>query len=288
MRRRFHWNEFPIPDLVAAKGAQKVTLCIPARDEAATVGAVVAAFAPLRGVGLVDEVIVVDDHSQDGTAHAARSAGADVVSAGRGHSWGPGKGGAMRDGVAAASGDLVVFCDADVTNASPHFVAGLLGPLLTAPGTVLTKAAYLRSLPGQPGEGGRVTQLVARPALALAFPALAWLAQPLAGECAARRDVLESLSFNHGYGVDLGLVIDVAERFGADTLAEVDLGERAHRNRPLAELSAQAVAVLAAVLERSGGLPPAELADLPQGETVVPVSTGRHEPLRPAAARRSA
>ena len=142
------------------------------------------------------------------------------------------------------SGDLVVFCDADIREFDPGFVLGLLGPLLTRDDVTFVKGYYERPLDGRPGEGGRVTELMARPLISVFFPHLAGLHQPLAGECAARRDVLEAVPFVGGYGVDLGLLIDVTERFGTAGLVQCDLGERVHRNRPLAELGVQALAIL--------------------------------------------
>jgi glucosyl-3-phosphoglycerate synthase len=158
----------------------------------------------------------------------------------------------MWKGLAAAEGDLVVYCDADVRNFGPRFVVGLLAPLLLHDDVGFVKAFYDRPLEGQPGEGGRVTELVARPLLSLLFPDLTTIVQPLAGECAARREVLEQVPFVEGYGVDIGLVIDVARRFGLNSIAQVDLGVRHHRNRPLEELAPQATAIIQTVLARAG------------------------------------
>jgi glucosyl-3-phosphoglycerate synthase len=131
-------------------------------------------------------------------------------------------------------------------------VVGLLGPLLTRDDVTFVKGYYERPLDGRPGEGGRVTELMARPLISVFFPHLAGLRQPLAGECAARRDVLESVAFAGGYGVDLGLLIDVTERFGTAGLVQCDLGVRVHRNRSLADLSVQALAILQMALVRAG------------------------------------
>jgi len=161
-----------------------------------------------------------------------------------------GKGLAMAAALEASSGDLIAFLDADVANTTPAFVTGLLGPLLTNDAVALVKGFYTRPLHGDPTGGGRVTELVARPVLELLFPELSWVRQPLAGETAAHRWVFEKLGFAKGYGVELGLLIDVAHSLGADRLAQVDLGERIHRNRPLEELRPQAVDVLRAALER--------------------------------------
>ena len=253
----FDHRDFPVALVRELKGATSVSVCIPARDEAATVGRIVASVRDgLMGrVGVVDELVVVDDGSLDATAVVARRAGARVVPSSTAAGGGPGplgKGDAMRAGVASTTGDLVVFLDADVTNFRPHFVSGLLGPLLTRPPTVLVKGAYARYLHGSPTGGGRVTELVARPVLALTYPELAEVRQPLAGETAVRRSVLREVELAPGYGVEIALLIDVADRFGAAALAQVDLGIRAHRNRPLAELAPQAREVLGAALARLG------------------------------------
>ena len=251
--RRFHHRDFRAEDLVATKAGRFVTVCLPARDEEATVGAIVTGVRSslVQAVPLVDEVLVVDDGSGDGTAAEAAAAGARVVRRGPGDGP-PGKGQALRRAVGEATGDVLVFLDADVRNFDAHFVVGLLGPVLTDPGTALVKATYRRPLAGSDGPGGRVTELVARPLLARLFPELAGVAQPLAGECAAPRSVLEAVPFAGGYGVEVGLLIDVAARCGAGALAQVDLGERVHRNRPLDELVPQAADVIGVVLDRAG------------------------------------
>ena len=282
--RSHHHLDFPLDELASAKAGLTVSVVMPARDEAETVAGIVTCLrAQLVPAGLVDEVIVVDDGSTDGTAAVAAAAGARVVTAGTlltDEHWGPGKGGAMWEGLHAADGDLVVYLDADVSNFGPHFVSGLLGPLLADPEVALVKAFYARPLGGIPGEGGRVTELTARPLLSVLFPHLASIVQPLAGECAGRREVLEQVPFVHGYGVELGLLVDVSELVGTGALAQVDLGTRVHRNRPLAELSAQATAVLCAALQRAGldVAPDHAVLERPGGELVV-VRTGTHPPL---------
>jgi glucosyl-3-phosphoglycerate synthase len=255
--RAFHHQDFALGSLAAAKRGRRVSICLPARDEAATVGAIVRDLlsGPVAASGLVDEVLVVDDGSTDATAEIARSAGARVVRAAdvlgqRGG--GPGKGQALWSAVFASEGDIVAFLDADVTNFQPSFVAGLLGPVLTYDDVALVKAFYERPLDGQATGGGRVTELVARPLIAVLLPHLSDIIQPLAGECAAPREVLERLPFAQGYGVELGLLADVAARFGLGSIAEVDLGVRAHRNRPVSELAPQAVAIVQVALERAG------------------------------------
>jgi len=157
----------------------------------------------------------------------------------------------MAEAAGVAGGDIVVFLDADVRNFGPHFVTGLLAPLLFDAGVVLVKGAYRRPGDGGPAEGGRVTELLARPLLRRFFPELAFVRQPLAGEVAVRREVLAGLDLEPGYGVEIGMLIDVARRYGPGSITQVDLGERVHRNRPLAQLAGQADEVLAAVVGRT-------------------------------------
>ena len=243
--------------LAAAKAGRTVSVCIPARNEAATIGAIVRTIvtgltAAGGGVDLVDEVVVVDDGSTDGTGSLARLEGARVVT---GDTPSGGKGQAMRVALREAEGDLIAFVDGDVTNFGAHFVTGLLGPLLPDDGTTVVKGFYQRPLNGEPDGGGRVTELMARPVIDLLFPALGVVRQPLAGETAAPRWVFEKCTLADGYAVELALLIDVASHFGVETIAQVDLGVRAHRNRPLSELRPQATDILAAALARSPLLP---------------------------------
>jgi glucosyl-3-phosphoglycerate synthase len=203
--------------LLAAKGSRRIGVYIPARDEGSTIGAIVDDVAALRDAGLVDELVVVDDGSHDDTALEAAAAGAQVVPSPHG----PGKGQALRAALAATDADLAVFLDADVANFSTRFVSDLVAPLLTEPDVQLVKARYRRPLDGRADEGGRVTELLARPLLRRLFPPLASIAQPLAGECAIRRTALDDLVLADGYGIEIGLLIDVHRRFGRDAIAEV-------------------------------------------------------------------
>ena len=251
----FHHGSFDAAVLSRGRGGVTVSVCIPARNEERTVAGVAgpvheALTARGGGVDLVDELIVVDDGSTDATASRAEAAGAVVVPSG---SAGGGKGLAMRAGLAATTGDLVVFLDADVTDFAPHFVVGLLGPLMAAPGMGLVKGFYERPLHRGEG-GGRVTELVARPAIDLLFPELGHIRQPLAGETALRRGALGAIELEPGYGVELGLLVDMAEAHGTAAIAQVDLGVRAHRNRPLVELRPHATDVLRAALRRAGAV----------------------------------
>jgi len=256
MLRTFRAGEFDLARLVDAKAGQQISVCLPARDEADTVGPIVATIRAelVDRVGLVDEILVVDDHSADRTAEVAADAGATVLRAeeilpqyGEGH----GKGEALWKSLYASKGDIIAWCDADVRDFDAAFVVGLVGPLLTRPDLVFVKGFYERPAPTAAGRGGRVTELVARPIVSLLFPHLSAIVQPLAGEYAGRREALEQLPFVEGYGVDLGLLIDVAARFGLDAMAQVDLGTRIHRNRPLDELSPQATSVLQTALRRA-------------------------------------
>ena len=233
-------QDWPLDRLLRAKGRTTVSVVIPARDEESTVGAIVTSIRDtlVRSASLVDEVIVVDSRSADRTAAVARAAGARVVSQEdqtRGLPLMHGKGDALWSGLAAASGQLVVFVDADVQPFHPHFVTGLIGPLLTDPSLSFVKGFYHRPLRSggysEPDGGGRVTELVARPLLNLFWPELAGFVQPLAGESAGRRDVLARVPFVSGYGVEIAMLIDLLALVGLDALAQVDLGERVHRNQ---------------------------------------------------------
>ena len=240
-------------------------MCVPAREEAATIAAVVAPLMALREAGVVDQVLVLDDDSRDGTGAIAASLGADVVRpAALAPGFGPvlGKGDAMWRALSVLTGDLVCFVDADSEDFGAHFATGLLGPLICVPGVQFVKAFYRRPFKNgaadvRPTGGGRVTELTARPLLAAFHPELADLRQPLAGEIAARRELLERVPFCTGYGVDVGLLLDVHALAGIEVIAQVDLDVRQNRHRPLEELIPMASAVLGALtsrLRRSGRL----------------------------------
>jgi glucosyl-3-phosphoglycerate synthase len=259
-------------------------VCLPARNEAATVGGIVEVIQRrlVRDVALVDEVLVIDDHSSDGTAAIAREAGARVVSAASilpEHGAGHGKGEVLWKSLLVSEGDLVVWCDADIRQFHERFVAGVAMPLILDPDVAFSKGWYRRDERDGAG-GGRVTELVARPLLSMFFPHLSSIRQPLAGEYGGRRDVLEHLPFVQGYGVEVGLLIDVAARYGVDSIAQVDLEVRHHRNRPLAELSPQAMAVAGAILHKARpGLVAADAPLLLADGTAVPVDVRERPPL---------
>jgi len=245
--------------LARRKAESGLTTCvvIPARDEGPRVGAVVAAMRrlmapdPVHGTPLVDEVVVVDGGSRDDTVTRAERAGARVIRQQPGPDGMGGKGAALQQGVAATSGDLVAFVDADVHDPDPWLAVGTLAPLLMDPGVRLVKSAAQRSWQGEVADGGgRVTELTVRPLLALLWPELAHIAQPLAGEYAGDRGLLESLPFEHGYGVELGLLLDTYRLHGAGVIAQVDLGVRRHDHQPLEALGRMAAELLLVVADR--------------------------------------
>ncbi len=242
---------------IKAAAHTTISVCLPARDEEATVGHIVATVRRnlIERVPLVDEIVVVDDGSQDATAEAARWEGASVFAAADVLPTvpaGSGKGNALWLSLFAATGDLVCWVDADVRNFRPEFVTRLVEPLLTDLSIGLVKGYYRRPLFGRPTGGGRVTELVARPLLSALFPHLTHIVQPLGGEYAGRRSLLEALPFVEGYGVDLGLLIDVAATSGTAAIHQTDLGVREHRNREIDELAPQAMEVLLTALRRAG------------------------------------
>jgi len=255
----FSADDYSLASLQSKKGSTTVSVCIPARNEESTIAAIVdsviAHFGPHvdEKQPLVDEVLVIDDRSTDETAARATSAGARVISVNSvlpQSGVGSGKGNVLWKSVAACTGDIIVWVDADLRSFTPSYILGLLGPLLNDPQVALVKGFYER--PEQNGSGGgRTTELMARPLLSTFFPELGSIHQPLSGEYASRRSILEQVPFSQGYGVEVGLLIDVARLVGVHRIAQVDLGVRIHRNRPLKALSPQAMEVLHAVLRRA-------------------------------------
>lgn len=251
--------------LLLAKGNTTISVVLPARDEERTVGDIVSVIHRelVRRIPLVDEILVVDSRSTDATAARAAAAGARVVHQDEVLPELPrlsGKGDALWKGLAASTGDIVVFIDSDLRNFDVHFVCGLLGPLLTDPRTHFVKGAYERPLIApdgtvQRGAGGRVTELVARPLLNLYWPELGGFMQPLGGEYAARRNVLARVPFVTGYGVEFGLLVDLLETIGLDAMAQVDLGTREHGHQSTAALGRMAGQIILTAwsrLERQG------------------------------------
>jgi glucosyl-3-phosphoglycerate synthase len=247
--------DFPVQRLLQVKGETRVSVILPALDEEPTVGAIVAAVRGLADrTGLVDEVLVIDSGSVDQTAKVAAAAGATVY-----HrddilpDWGsyPGKGEVLWKALHVAVGDVLVYVDADLTDFGEHYLLGLLGPLLTDESVLLVKAFYDRPLLDiAAAGGGRVTELMARPLLNALRPELAGVVQPLAGEYAARRSLLERLPFAAGYGVETGLLLDTVAAHGLDVVAQVDLGQRTHGHQDTAALGRMAATILHTVLRR--------------------------------------
>ncbi len=256
--RSFHHSRYTPQALAAQRDrADSVSICLPARDCAATVGQIVSELAPLRDLGLVEEIVVIDASSADGTAAVAERAGAVVYQeAELLPAYGPvlGKGDAMWRALSVVRGELVCFLDADSEGFEAHFATGLLGPLIEDPRVSFVKAAYRRPFEQDgislPEGGGRVNHLMARPALALFYPQLAGVRQPLAGEVAARRSLLWQLPFTTGYGVEIAMLIDVWREVGLEGIAQVDLGVHRNRHQPLQALSPMAFTVLATVARR--------------------------------------
>jgi glucosyl-3-phosphoglycerate synthase len=260
-QRSFHHRDFR--DLgVSSNGAERpsTTLIFPARNVAGTIGTILTIVADLRArTGLPDQVIVVDADSPDGTADIARAHGADVYSENElmpGYGPAQGKGDAMWRSLSVARGDIIMFADSDTTDFREHFVYGTLGPLLADPAIQFCKAAYRR--PFTQGEksvadgGGRVTELMAKPLINLFYPELAGFVQPLAGEFAGRRELFNAMPFFTGYGVEIGMMIDVFAEAGLAGMAQVDLGTRQNRHQPLASLTRMSSIVLRTVALRKG------------------------------------
>jgi glucosyl-3-phosphoglycerate synthase len=260
-RSSFHHGDF---NSLAVSGTRverpTVTLIFPARNVAGTIGTILDVVNDLRArTGLPDQVIVVDADSPDGTADIARARGAEVYSENELMSdYGPaqGKGDAMWRSLSVARGDIVMFADSDTADFREHFITGTLGPLLTDPRVQFCKAAYRR--PFSQGEksiadgGGRVTELMAKPLLNLFYPELAGFVQPLAGEFAARRELFNKVPFFTGYGVEIGMMIDVYAEVGLEGMAQVDLGTRQNRHQSLASLTRMSSVVLRTLAMRNG------------------------------------
>lgn len=257
--RTWQSPEWTVADLLAAKGSRTVSVVLPALDEEATVATVVASIRPLLGT-LVDELVVLDSGSTDRTVEVAAAAGARVVR--RTDVLTeleplPGKGEVLWRSLAATSGDLLAFVDSDLVDPSPDFVPMLLGPLLLDQDVALVKGFYRRPLATEPEGGGRVTELMARPLLSALRPELSGVIQPLSGEYAGTRELLEAVPFASGYGVEIGLLLDAHAIVGLAGIAQVNLGVRRHRNQPLAALGLMASQILGTALARCGVLPAA-------------------------------
>lgn len=268
-RRTIGAVERTIDDLAAAKRRRptSISVCLPTLNEAATVGEICRIIGhDLLEPGVVDELIVCDTGSADGTVEGARRAGATVVTTDEvlPRYRGSGKGAGLWKSLAVSGGDIIVWLDADVVNFHPRFVAALVAPLLDDPSIHMTKAYYRRpDARGLPDGGGRVTEMVARPLLNLFYPELSHVIQPLSGEYAMRRDLATSLPFLSDYAVDIGLLIDACETAGLDAIAQVDLDLRVHRNRDLLPLGRMSSEVIQGMLRRFDELGRVKIPELP-------------------------
>jgi glucosyl-3-phosphoglycerate synthase len=276
-RRSRAASEYPIERLVEGK-RHSVSVVLPARNVAATIGPILDVLGGLHRRGLVDEVVVVDSNSADDTPEIALARGVPIFQESELlPEFGPalGKGDALWRGASATTGDIVVFQDADTENFHESFITGLVGPLLLDDSVHLVKAAFTKPLRLRdgvvPDAGGRVTELVARPFLNLFFPELTGFIQPLAGEVALRRRLLERLHFPVGYGVEIAMLIDAFRLVGLDGLAQVDVGARENPHQLLTDLTAMAYGVLGAAAARVGGVMEKNSAS---GELILSRSSG--------------
>lgn len=300
--QRFHHSQFAdarrLSELKTSAG-QSVSVCIPTFNEAETIAAIITTIrSELIGeVPLVDEILVIDSGSNDGTRDLARQAGATVF---RSSEIAPetgshcGKGENLWKALHAAKGSIICYLDGDISNFHPGFVTGLLGPLLSDPEIDYVKAYYERPLTlgdaMHSNGGGRVSEILVRPMISLFYPELAGVLQPLSGEYAARRTLLETLPFPTGYGVEIAHLIDLARAGMLERIAQTDLEKRIHRNRDNGDLGDTAFAILRVVfrrLERDGKLTLAgNLTDIHQrwlidATSIEPVIKNIPEPERP-------
>jgi len=251
--RSFHHSAFPV-ELLRERKREKVTVVLPAREVADTIGPIVAT---LTGLDLIDQVLVIDAASEDGTGELARSLGAEVhqeseLVSDLGRALG--KGDAMWRALSVTRGDVVAFMDSDTKGFREHFACGMLGPLLVADGVDFVKGAFRRPLAGEPADrplgGGRVTELTARPLFSAFYPELAAFAQPLAGEVAGRRSLFDRIPFACGYAIETSMLLHARDEVGIDGMAQVDLDERRNHHQSLEQLGPMSYAVLRVILER--------------------------------------
>ncbi len=250
----YNYKVFPVDRLVKFKKKKNLTisLCLPTLNEAQTIGKILDIVRKsIYEPGLVDEVVVIDSNSMDRTVSVVRSAGFKVLQhkdilSGCGSF--KGKGDALWKSLAVLKGDIIIWCDSDIMNFKPRFIYGILGPLLIDDRISYVKGFYRRPLKIASSylksEGGRVTELLVRPLLNLFYPELSKVFQPLSGEYAGRREILESIPFSTGYGVEVGMLIEIFERFGLDVIAQVNLKRRVHRNQPISALSKMSFGIL--------------------------------------------
>lgn len=256
----FHYRQFSIPKLARLKRSKglKISLCFPTLNESSTIGKILRiSKEKLLDGGLIDEIVVIDSGSTDNTVEIARSHGVKIYNHSKVLSeYGSytGKGEALWKSLYVLEGDIIVWCDSDIKNFASRFVYGLLGPLLLKDDIQYVKAFYQRPLKIKSsyikGEGGRVTKILIRPLINLFYPGLSNVFQPLSGEYAGRRIVFENIPFFTGYGVEIGMLIDIFERFSLGSIAQVNVIRRVHRNHPLQELSKMSFGIMQAVFKK--------------------------------------
>jgi glucosyl-3-phosphoglycerate synthase len=258
----FHHKQFSdLKELLdLKKGAQKtISICLPSMNESSTIGHILEVIRDdlMEGIPLVDQLCVVDGGSDDGTRDIAREVGAEVYLQEEilpGKFQPLGKGDALWRSLYCLKGDIIIWIDSDIRNFGPRFIYGLIGPLLAQPDIRFVKAYYQRPIKTEgrllSTGGGRVTELVARPLLSLFYPELGSIIQPLSGEYGGYRSLLESIPFFSGYGVEIGMLMDIYSRYGMEVMGQVDLVERHHRNQPIPALGRMAFQIMQAVFIR--------------------------------------
>lgn len=260
LKNTYHYKQFDIDKLIWLKKKKgvSISLCFPTLNESATIGIILDIvnkdiFLP----GLVDEVVVIDSGSTDGTLEIVRSRGFPVyqhkdIMKSKGSY--PGKGEALWKSMFVLKGDIIAWCDSDIKNFGPRFIYGILGPLLARDDLSYVKAFYRRPIDFdgsiKKSGGGRVTEILIRPILNLFYPDLSWLLQPLSGEYAGRRKVLENIPFNTGYGVEIGMLIEIYQKFGLNSIAQVNLKTRIHRNQPISALSRMSFGIMQSLYDK--------------------------------------
>ena len=275
----FHHSAFwDLKHMVREKEKQglKISLCIPTLNEEKTIGKEVVIFKSelMSRYPLVDELAIIDSGSEDKTREVAEAFGADVyqssdilpeMGAKRG------KGENLWKAIHQLKGDIICYVDADIKNIHPRFCYGLVAPLIYRPAVKYVKAFYDRPLAFshgvRPTGGGRVTEILVRPLFSLFMPELTAIVQPLSGEYAVRRDVLEQIPFPVGYGVETSHLIDVWHRWGMKAFGQTDLDQRVHRNQPTRELGRMAFGILQTFLSRMVSL--GFIKDLPDAKKVL-------------------
>jgi len=258
----FHRDEFKDLELLLAQKHEqrlRISVVLPSLNEEKTIGKIITSIqnSLIKESSLVDELVLIDSNSTDSTREIARSMGVPVhIHQNLLPNYGvrEGKGEALWKSLYVTTGDIIIWVDSDIENFHPGFVYGILGPLLLNPGIKFSKGFYKRPLKGgsplEVGAGGRVTELTARPLINLFYPELSGVLQPLSGEYGGRREVLEQVPFFSGYGVEIGLLIEILQRFGLSSIAQVDLKKRIHRNQPLLALGKMSFAIIQAVLKK--------------------------------------